>query len=79
MNPPRQVQQPPLMSDGRLHSVSELSCILPFLLAEHTTYKHARGSEPMYVWRGLRPTRMVMGGRYHTLTTMAQLVIIRST
>lgn len=40
MNPPWQVQQPSLMSDGRLHSVSELSCILPFLLAEHRTHKH---------------------------------------
>lgn len=26
----------------------------------------------------VRGTCMVMGGRYHTLTTMAQLVIIRS-
>lgn len=62
MNPPRQVQQPPLMSDGRLHSVSELSCILPFLLAQHTTYKHTRDQSrctfgegwglPVWSWGG---------------------------
>lgn len=40
MNPPWQVQQPSLMSDGRLHSVSKLSRILPFLLPEHRTHKH---------------------------------------
>lgn len=62
--PPWQVQQPSLMSDGRLHSVCKLSRILPFLLTEHRTHKcsvakanpsqRTRGDTgiPVWSWEG---------------------------